>query len=95
MTMQNNSSPDSDGHGRAISHGETLYLWEVHLVYNRSHESPSDETMDVVAPDDRDAAIEKAREQSRSNPPHVGPTYRCHEVPSDHYLHPSNQEGGS
>lgn len=84
---------DSAEAGRATPQDETLYLWEVHLVYSRSHESPSDETLNVVAPDDRDAAIQKAREQSRNNPPNVGPTYRCHEVPSDHYLHPSNQEG--
>ena len=71
---------------------QTLYLWEVHLVYSRSHESPSDETMDVVAPDDREAAIEQAREESRNNPPQVGPVYQLDEVPEDHYLHPSNQE---
>ena len=57
--------------------------WEVHLVYSRFNESPSDECLTVAAPD-RETAIEEARDTSQGNPPEVGPVYKCREIPVQH-----------
>jgi len=48
--------------------------WEIHLVYNRSYESPSDESLAIAAPD-RETAISEARRVSKNNPPELGPVY--------------------
>lgn len=62
------------GHSSGDTEREELDAWEVHLVYSRMNESPSDECLTVAAPD-RETAIEEARRVSRGNPPEVGPVY--------------------
>lgn len=72
---------------------EELQMWEIHLCYNLAHESPSDESIDLLTPADwdRQQAVEKAREESRNSPPKTGPVYADRTVDEDHYLHPENQ----
>jgi len=51
-------------------------VWEINLCYSLVNESPSDETLTVAGPDDREKAIEWARLLSSNNHPEVRPTYR-------------------